>query len=72
MKDIDENGYVTGPWSEMDLFDLGNCCRLKEPVWMIAEFLCRDPDDVGAKIDELRKSGEMDRRIAAAAAGAQN
>ena len=40
------------------------------PVWMIADFLCRDPADVRTKIKELRASGEMERLIAMAAAEA--
>lgn len=62
--------YVTGPWSKMDLFDLGNCCRLKQSTREIADFLCRSRRAVASKITELRKSGELDRLIAASAAGA--
>jgi hypothetical protein len=42
------------PWSEMDLFDLANCLKLREPVDEIADFLCRDIDEVEAKIAELQ------------------
>lgn len=66
--DIDENGYVTGPWSEMDLFDLANGHRRNDTVTTIAQFLCRAPSDVTAKLNALRKTGELDRLIALAAA----
>ena len=58
------------PWSEMDLFDLANCVRLKEPVKEIATFLCRSPREVRDKIAEIEQSGELGRLIAEAAAGA--
>ena len=57
-------------WSEMDLFDLANCVTLKEPIEEIAGFLCRSRREVQEKIAELERSGELARRIAAAAADA--
>ena len=59
------------PWSEMDLFDLGNCVRLRQPVEKIATFVCRSRREVREKIAELEQSGELARRVAEAAAGAQ-
>ena len=43
------------PWSEMDLDDLTNCLMLREPVEQIADFLCRDIEEVEAKVAELRQ-----------------
>jgi hypothetical protein len=59
------------PWSEMDLFDLANCVRLKDPVEEIASFLCRSRREVHQKIAELERSGELARRIEETAANAQ-
>jgi hypothetical protein len=58
------------PWSEMDLFDLANCVRLKDPVEEIASFLCRSRREVREKIAELERTGELARRIEEAAAHA--
>jgi len=52
------------PWSEMDLFDLANCVRLKQSVEEIADFLCRPVSEVHDKIVELDRSGELERRVA--------
>jgi hypothetical protein len=41
------------PWSEMDLFDLANSLRLKDPIEEIASFLCRSRCAVREKIAEL-------------------
>jgi hypothetical protein len=59
------------PWSEMDLFDLANGVRLSDPVEEIAGFLCRSRREVREKIAELKESGELARRVAETAAGAQ-
>jgi hypothetical protein len=59
-------------WSEMDLFDLANCVRLKQDVEEIADFLCRPVTEVHDKIVELARSGELDRRVAEAAKGAKD
>jgi hypothetical protein len=58
-------------WSEMDLIDLVNCLRLKDPVEEIASFLCRSRREVRDKIAELEQSGELARRIEETAANAQ-
>jgi hypothetical protein len=58
-------------WSEMDLFDLPNGVRLKNPIEEIAMFLCRSRREVRDKIAELERSGELARRIEEAAAHAQ-
>ena len=41
-------------WSEMDIRDLQNAIRRGETTEEIATFLCRDIDEVQAKITELR------------------
>lgn len=40
------------PWSELDLQDLRYCLAAGEPVADIADFLCRNVDEVRAKIAE--------------------
>ena len=40
-------------WSETDLFDLRNDVAQGTPIECIALFLCRDIDEVRAKIDDL-------------------
>ena len=58
-------------WSEVDLFDLANSVRLGDPVEEIAGFLCRSPREVRDKIAELEQTGELEKRVAKAAAGAK-
>jgi hypothetical protein len=72
--DIDDRPDLNSgnPWSEMDLFDLANSVRLRQPVEEIAGFLCRSRREVRDKIAELDKTGELERRIAEAAAGAKD
>jgi hypothetical protein len=60
------------PWSEMDLFDLANCVRLKQAVEEIADFLCRPVGEVHDKIVELDRSEELERRAAETARGAKD
>jgi hypothetical protein len=59
------------PWSEMDLFDLANCVRLRQPVAEIASFMCRSRREVREKIAELEQTGELEKRVAKADAGAK-
>jgi hypothetical protein len=59
------------PWSEMDLFDLANSVRLGDPVEEIAGFMCRSRREVRDKIAELEQTGELEKRVAKAAAGAK-
>jgi hypothetical protein len=59
-------------WSEMDLWDLANSVRLKNPIEEIAMFLCRSRREVRDKIAELERSGELARRIEGTAADAQS
>jgi predicted transcriptional regulator len=54
--------------SAMDLFDLANSVRLKNPIEEIARFLCRSRREVREKVAELERSGELARRIEEAAA----
>jgi hypothetical protein len=49
------NLNVGKPWSEMDIADLKQCLRLRDSVKAIAEFLCREPGEVRAKIAELAR-----------------
>ena len=55
-------------WSEMDLFDLADCVRVRQSVEAIAYFLCRSSAEVCEKIAELKQSGELARRVAETAA----
>ena len=41
------------PWSKMDLADLKQCLALGDSAKAIADFLCREPGEVRAKIEEL-------------------
>jgi hypothetical protein len=59
------------PWSEMDLFDLANCVRLRQPVEEIAGFMCRSRREVRDKIAELKQAGELERRVRETAANAR-
>jgi hypothetical protein len=58
----DLQGPTSGPmaninsgkeWSAMDLFDLQNGLRLGTPLEEMADFLCRDIDEVRSKEAEL-------------------
>ena len=60
------------PWSGMDLFDLANSVRLRQSLEEIATFLCRSRREVHEKIAELEQTGELERRVAEAAAGAKD
>jgi hypothetical protein len=44
----------------MSIRDLQDCVRLGTPVNEIATFLCRDTEEVLAKIDELDASGDIE------------
>jgi hypothetical protein len=59
------------PWSDMDLFDLANCLRLRDDIAEISTFLCRSRREVREKIAELEKSGELEKRIAETATNAK-
>jgi hypothetical protein len=54
----------------MDLFDLANSVRLKNPIEEIASFLCRSRREVREKVAELERSSELARRIEETAADA--
>jgi hypothetical protein len=41
------------PWSELDLEDLRYCLAADWPAEDIADFLCRDVDEVRAKTAEI-------------------
>jgi hypothetical protein len=43
------------PWSEMDLADLDEFLADGKSAAFIADYLCRDVDEVEAKIAELRR-----------------
>ena len=56
----DEPNLNTGTaWLEMDILDLANCVRLKQPIDEIADFLCRTRREIRDKIAELQQSGEL-------------
>jgi hypothetical protein len=48
------------PWSELSIRDLQDWVRLGTPVNEIAIFLCRDTEEVLAKIDELDAAGNIE------------
>jgi hypothetical protein len=43
------------PWSDLDFQDLRYCLAAGEPAEDIADFLCRNVDEVRAKTAELSK-----------------
>ena len=49
------NLNVGKPWSEMDIADLKQCLKLRDSTKAIAEFLCRSPGEVRAKIAEIAR-----------------
>ena len=42
------------PWTEMDMSDLRELIRQRRSIAEIAEFLCREVEEVEAKAAELR------------------
>lgn len=50
------NANTGNPWSDMDMADLENGLRLGDSVEKIADFLCRDVDEVARKIAEREKA----------------
>ena len=58
-KDDEPNLNTGTAWLEMDILDLANCVRLKQPTEEIADFLCRTRREIREKIAELQKSGEL-------------
>jgi hypothetical protein len=54
----------------MDLLDLANCIRLKQPVEEIASLHVRSPREIREKIAELERSGQLPGLIEKAAAEA--
>jgi hypothetical protein len=45
------------PWSDMSVEDLKHAVKIGTPVREIATFLCRDVEEVLAKVDELDAAG---------------
>jgi hypothetical protein len=43
------------PWSAMDMADLFDMHESDMPVEKIADYLCREVDEVKAKIDEVER-----------------
>jgi hypothetical protein len=43
------------PWSAMDLEDLQDLLGQDEPIAEIADYLCREVDEVAAKVAALRR-----------------
>jgi hypothetical protein len=43
------------PWSAMDMADLFDMHESGMPVEKIADYLCREVDEVQAKIDEVER-----------------
>jgi hypothetical protein len=53
MQDGETNLNKGKSWSEMDLFDLKNGVERDTPVAEIADFLCRNEEQVRARIADL-------------------
>ena len=47
------NLHSGDPWSEADLIDLRNSLSLGDSVEEVADFICRDVDEVREKMREL-------------------
>ena len=47
------NAKTGKPWSQMDLFDFGNSLGRGDTMEQVAEFLCRDVNELRAKLREL-------------------
>ena len=47
------NANTGKPWSEMDLFDFGNSLGRGDTMEQVAEFLCRDVEELHAKLRQL-------------------
>jgi hypothetical protein len=58
LKRSDEMNINSGkPWSEMDLWDLTNSLAYGSTVEEVADFLCRDVEEVRDKVAELGLAG---------------
>ena len=60
---MEMNVNANKDWSEMDLADLVNCVTNGNTVEDIAEFLCRDVDEVRAKAEELKSIGQQTAKL---------
>jgi len=69
-KDDEPNLNTGEAWLEMDLLDLANCVRLKQPIKEIADFMCRTQREISERLAELQQSGELAGLIEKAAAEA--
>jgi hypothetical protein len=54
------------PWSEMSIADLERALTIGEPIEQIADLLCRDIEEVRAKIAELEAAKDAGWRHTAA------
>jgi hypothetical protein len=53
--------YGTRPWSEMDINDLKYLVRQRAKLKSIGQFLCRNEDEVDAKVSELSLWKDRDK-----------
>jgi hypothetical protein len=60
---VEMNVNANKEWSEMDLADLVNGLANGNAVEDIAEFLCRDVDEVRAKAEELKSIGQQTAKL---------
>src|SRR5690242_16149057 len=56
------NIYSGQPWTEHDIYDIGNCLGRGTPVPEIAEFICCDVGEVRHKIKKLQASTTKSER----------
>jgi hypothetical protein len=54
-KPVSPGKLIGKPWSATDLADLRNDLRLGTPMEEIANFLCRELDEVQRKVAELER-----------------
>jgi hypothetical protein len=60
---MEVNVNANQEWSEMDLADLVNGLANGNAVEDIAEFLCRDVNEVRAKAEELKSIGQQTAKL---------
>jgi hypothetical protein len=56
------NIYSGQPWTEIDIYEIGNCLARGTPVPEIAEFICRDVGEVRRKVKQLQAAATKSGR----------
>src|SRR6185437_13823049 len=56
------NIYSGQPWTEIDIYEIGNCLARGTPVPEIAELICRDVGEVRRKVKQLQAAATKSGR----------